>query len=52
MPRNPEKNALVREARRKQILDAALTVYIRFGFHGTDMDAVAKEAQLAKGLIY
>lgn len=52
MPRNPEKNALVREARRKQILDAALTVYIRFGYHGTDMDAVAEEAQLAKGLLY
>ena len=52
MARNPEKNALVREARKKQILDAALTVYIRFGFHGTDMDAVAEEAQLAKGLIY
>jgi len=52
MSRNPEKDALVREARRKQILDAALTVYIRFGFHGTDMDVVAKEAQLAKGLIY
>lgn len=52
MSRNPEKNALVRETRRKQILDAALTVYIRFGFHGTDMDAVAEEAQLAKGLLY
>lgn len=52
MARNPEKNALVRETRKKQILDAALTVYIRFGFHGTDMDAVAEEAQLAKGLIY
>jgi TetR/AcrR family transcriptional regulator len=52
MPRNSEKNALVREARRKQILDAALTVYIRFGYHGTDMDAVAEQAQLAKGLLY
>ena len=52
MPRNPEKNALVRDARRKQILDAALTVYIRLGYHGTDMDAVADEAQLAKGLLY
>jgi len=38
MSRSPEKDALVRETRRKQILDAALTVYIRFGFHGTDMD--------------
>jgi len=52
MPRNAEQNAQVREARRKQILDAALTIYIRFGYHGTDMDAVAEEAQLAKGLVY
>lgn len=52
MARSPEKNAQVREARRKQILDAALTVYIRRGYHGTDMDMVAAEAQLAKGLLY
>ena len=52
MPRNSEKNAEVREARRKQILDAALTVYIRFGYHGADMDVVAEEAKLAKGLVY
>lgn len=52
MPRNPEKNAEVRESRKRQILDAALSVYIRFGYHGTDMDTVAEEAQLAKGLLY
>ncbi len=52
MPRNPEKNALVREERRRQILDAALSVYIHAGYHGTDMDAVAEQAQLAKGLVY
>ena|GEM_PF-533956 len=52
MPRNAEKNAEVRESRKKQILDAALTVYIRFGYHGADMDIVAKEAGLAKGLVY
>lgn len=52
MARNAEKNEQVREARRQQILDAALTTYIRFGFHGTDMDMVAKEAGLAKGLLY
>lgn len=52
LPRNPEKNAQIREERKKQILDAALTVYIRTGYHGTDMDAVADEALLAKGLLY
>ena len=52
MPRNPEKNADIRENRKKQILSAALSVYIRFGYHGADMDVVAKEARLAKGLMY
>ena len=52
MPRSPEKNAEVREERKKQILDAALTVYIHFGYHGTDVDFVAEEAKLAKGLVY
>ena len=52
MSRSPEKNAEVREKRKKQILDAALTVYIRFGFYGADVDFVAEEAKLAKGLVY
>jgi len=52
LPRNPEKNAEVRESRKKQILSATLSVYIRFGYHGADMDIVAKEAGLAKGLVY
>lgn len=52
MPRTPEQNARVRKTRRAQILDAALTVYVRYGFYGTDMDAVAEQAELAKGLIY
>jgi len=52
MPRNAIKNAEVRNTRKSQILNAALTVYTRYGYYGTDMDAVAKEANLAKGLLY
>jgi len=52
MPRNPEQNEELRENRKKQILDAALTVYTRYGYHGADMDVVSKEAKLAKGLVY
>jgi AcrR family transcriptional regulator len=33
-------------------LSAALSVYIRRGYHGADMDAVAEEARMAKGLVY
>lgn len=52
MPRDPEKNAEIRESRKRQILDAALTVYIRYGYHGADVEFVAEEAKLAKGLVY
>jgi AcrR family transcriptional regulator len=51
-PRKKEQNEQLREARRLQILDAALTVYVRLGYNGTDMDIVAAQAGLAKGLIY
>ena len=51
-PRKKELNEQIRESRRLQILDAALTVYVRFGYNGADMDAVAAEAGLAKGLVY
>nr|WP_295679189.1 TetR/AcrR family transcriptional regulator [uncultured Lachnoclostridium sp.] len=52
MPRTTEQNEIVRETRKKQILEAALTVYVRLGYYGTDMDTVAAEAKLAKGLVY
>lgn len=52
MARNPEKNAMLREERRMQILDATLSVYVLRGYHGTDMDDVAAKAGLAKGLVY
>lgn len=51
-PRKKEQNEQLRETRRLQILDAALTVYVRFGYNGADMDAVAAQAGLAKGLVY
>lgn len=52
MPRSASQNAEVRDSRKNQILNAALTVYTRYGYYGTDMDTVAKEADLAKGLLY
>lgn len=52
MPRNPGRDEETRRLRQTQILDAAMSVYVRMGFHGTDMDLVAEEAGLAKGLLY
>ncbi|HVP28027.1 MAG TPA: TetR/AcrR family transcriptional regulator [Myxococcota bacterium] len=40
------------ETRRAQILDAALRLWMRQGFHATPVDAVAREAGVAKGTIY
>ena len=40
------------ESRRSQILEAALRVFVRDGFHSSPVDAIAREAGLAKGTIY
>ncbi|HXX49532.1 MAG TPA: TetR/AcrR family transcriptional regulator [Myxococcota bacterium] len=40
------------EARRSQILEAALRVWLRDGFHAAPVEAIAREAGLGKGTIY
>jgi AcrR family transcriptional regulator len=40
------------EARRSQILDAALRVWVREGYHRAPVEAIAREAGLGKGTIY
>jgi TetR/AcrR family transcriptional regulator, transcriptional repressor of aconitase len=40
------------EARRRQILDAALTCFSRDGFHRTPMQAIFEEAGLSPGAVY
>ena len=45
----PRGNA---EARRAEILDAALRVFGQYGFRRTSMDDIAREAQIGKGTIY
>lgn len=51
-PRKKEQNEQIRESRRQQILDSALSSYVRLGYNGTDMDQVALQAGLTKGLVY
>lgn len=41
-----------RAARRRQILDAARTCFLRDGFHATSMSDVLAEAQLSAGAVY
>lgn len=40
------------QVRRDQILSAALRLWARQGFDGTPVDAIAREAGLAKGTVY
>jgi AcrR family transcriptional regulator len=49
MPKVSEEHL---EARRRQILDAALVCFSRDGFHGTPMQAIFEEAGLSPGAVY
>lgn len=52
MPRSKEQNEQARETTKGKILDTALSLYVIFGYNGTDMDTVAGRAGVAKGLLY
>lgn len=49
MPRVTQEH---RDARRRQILDAARTCFVRNGFHATSMQDVFTEAGLSAGAVY
>ena len=38
--------------KRKQILDAALKLFVELGFHGTPTSMIAKEAGVANGTLF
>lgn len=41
-----------REARRRQLLDAAQQVFVAHGFHGASMDEIAEVAEVSKPVLY
>ncbi|MFC6011409.1 TetR/AcrR family transcriptional regulator [Nocardia lasii] len=43
---------LPRAVREQQMLDAAVEVFARRGFHDTSMDAIAAEAKISKPMLY
>ena len=43
---------LPRAVREQQMLDAAVEVFARKGFHDTSMDAIAAEAKISKPMLY
>jgi AcrR family transcriptional regulator len=42
----------VSKERQNQVLDAAVKVFSRLGFHKASMDTIAEEAEMSKGLLY
>ncbi len=47
-----DKREAHEESRRSQILEAAIRVWVRDGFHHSTVDAIAREAGVGKGTIY
>lgn len=52
MPRTKQQFEEIRQQSRKKILDAALEVFAKHGYHLTTVDAIAKTAGVSKGLMY
>jgi AcrR family transcriptional regulator len=52
MPRSPEDNQQLKDARRIAILRAATRVFAKKGFANTKISDLAKEAGLSHGLVY
>ena len=47
-----EPEAVRREARAQRILDAASTLILRYGYHKTTIEDIAREAGVGKGTLY
>jgi len=52
MPKSPEQFAEIRERTRQLILDKALALFARKGYHSTSISQIAKAAGMAKGALY
>lgn len=48
----PRRRRLPPEQRERQVLDAAVRVFSRSGFHDASMDAVAEQAGVSKPMVY
>ncbi len=51
-PQPPPRRRLPREVRQRQMLDAAIVVFSRSGFHLASMDDIAEVAGVSKPMIY
>jgi len=51
-PARPRGTRLPRQARRRQLLDAALEVFVSRGYHAAAMDEIAERAGVSKPVLY
>ncbi len=51
-PRTTDQLQQLRENKKQQILEAALKVFATHGYNGATINMIAKEAGMAKGLMY
>jgi len=51
-PRTKEQFEKIRESSRTEILNAALELFARNGFHATSISQIAEKAGISKGLMY
>jgi AcrR family transcriptional regulator len=51
-PRKKEDNQLIKEQRRKEILEISLRLFANKGYESTSIAQISKEAGISKGLIY
>jgi AcrR family transcriptional regulator len=51
-PKTPKQNKAIREQTRQQIQEAAFTLFAKNGYSNTSIRAIAKAADISKGLIY
>jgi len=51
-PRSKVENELIREERKRSILDVTLKLFANKGYESTSIAQIAKEAGISKGLIY
>lgn len=52
MARKETDNQRMKDLRRKMLLDSALVVFCKRGYEGTNIEAIAKQADCSHGLVY
>jgi AcrR family transcriptional regulator len=51
-PRTEEQFELIRKESKQKILDAALEVFAKYGYHSSSVSTIAEKAGIARGLMY